>query len=596
MYLSNQRKLNRTNICSQLDREMIGEEATVAGWVQRTRDHGGLLFVDLRDRSGLVQLVFSKKISAEALKMAERLGQEDVIAVKGLIRKRPEENINREIATGEIEIMGEEIELISPSETPPFLIEDKVNAGEDLRLEYRYLDLRRPEMLEIVKTKHQTMQAIRGFLSQRDYWEVETPILTRSTPEGARDYLVPSRLHRGKFYALPQSPQLFKQVLMASGVERYFQIARCFRDEDLRANRQPEFTQIDIEVSFIDLENFQREMEELMREIFSLKGISLPREVPRLSYREVMDRFGSDSPDTRFGLEINDLSGIFADSEFRVFSGTIADGGTVRGIRVPGGAEFSRSQLDRLEERVKEFGAKGLAWLVFSSEEVSSPIAKFLSEKEFQQLREKLEITAGDLLLIVAADYKTAVASLGQLRLDLGCKLDLIPEDSYDLLWVEDFPLFTYNEEEERFEAEHHPFTAPLPEDIELLEENPAEARAAAYDLVLNGEEIGGGSIRINNRELQSKIFSLLNMSEEEAEEKFGFLLKSFSYGTPPHGGIAFGLDRIIMLLTGRKSVRDVIAFPKTQRATSPMTKAPGTVSPEQLKELNLKTISPEEE
>ncbi len=596
MNLSNQSKLTRSHICSQLDSEMIGEETVVAGWVQRTRDHGGLLFVDLRDRSGLVQLVFSEKISAEALTLAEKLGQEDVIAVRGLIRKRPEENINREIPTGEIEITGEEMELISPSETPPFLIEDNVNAGEDLRLEYRYLDLRRPEMLEIIKTKHQAMQTIRRFLSQRDYWEVETPILTRSTPEGARDYLVPSRLHRGKFYALPQSPQLFKQVLMASGIEKYFQIARCFRDEDLRANRQPEFTQIDIEVSFIDLEKFQREMEELMREIFALKGISLPLEVPRLSYREALDRFGSDSPDTRFGLEINDLSAIFAESEFRVFSGTISSGGTVRSIRVPGGAEFSRSQLDRLEDKVKEHGAKGLAWLVFSEEEVSSPIAKFLSQEEIQQLREELNISAGDLLLIVAADYKTAVTSLGQLRLELGRQLDLIPEESYDLLWVEDFPLFTYNEEEERFEAEHHPFTAPLPEDIDLLEENPAEARAAAYDLVLNGEEIGGGSIRINNRDLQSRIFSLLNMSEEEAEEKFGFLLRAFNYGTPPHGGIAFGLDRIIMLLTGRKSVRDVIAFPKTQRATSPMTKAPGTVSPEQLKELNLKTIPPEEE
>lgn len=587
-------ELARTNNCNELDSDYIGETVVVAGWVQRTRDHGSLLFVDLRDRSGIVQLVFSTKIAEEAFKIAESLGQEDVIAVRGLIRKRPAENVNADLPTGEIEIMGEEIELLSASDTPPFLIEDGVKAGEDLRLEYRYLDLRRPEMLETVKIKHQVMQTTRKFLSDNGYWEVETPILTRSTPEGARDYLVPSRLHRGKFYALPQSPQLFKQILMASGVEKYFQIARCFRDEDLRANRQPEFTQIDIEISFPNLVDFKAEMEELIRQIFAINDIVFPNKVPSLSYQEAMDWYGSDSPDTRFGLKIRDLSAIFADSEFRVFSSTIAEGGTVRALKVKEGASFSRSQLDKLEEKVKEYGAKGLAWLAFTESEIKSPIVKFLSEEEIARLRQQLEIEPGDLVLIVASDYKTAVTSLGQLRLLLAEKLDLIPANQYNLLWIEDFPLFSYNEEEARYEAEHHPFTAPLEEDIELLEENPDQVRAAAYDLVLNGEEIGGGSLRINNKELQSKVFSLLNMSAEEAQEKFGFLLQAFEYGTPPHGGIAFGLDRIIMILSGRNSIRDVIAFPKTQRATSPMTKAPGKVSRKQLEELNLE-ISAEE-
>ncbi len=587
-------ELARTNNCNELDSDYIGETVVVAGWVQRTRDHGSLLFVDLRDRSGIVQLVFSTKIAEEAFKIAESLGQEDVIAVRGLIRKRPAENVNADLPTGEIEIMGEEIELLSASDTPPFLIEDGVKAGEDLRLEYRYLDLRRPEMLETVKIKHQVMQTTRKFLSDNGYWEVETPILTRSTPEGARDYLVPSRLHRGKFYALPQSPQLFKQILMASGVEKYFQIARCFRDEDLRANRQPEFTQIDIEISFPNLVDFKAEMEELIRQIFAINDIVFPNKVPSLSYQEAMDWYGSDSPDTRFGLKIRDLSAIFADSEFRVFSSTIAEGGTVRALKVKEGASFSRSQLDKLEEKVKEYGAKGLAWLAFTESEIKSPIVKFLSEEEIARLRQQLEIEQGDLVLIVASDYKTAVTSLGQLRLLLAEKLDLIPANQYNLLWIEDFPLFSYNEEEARYEAEHHPFTAPLEEDIELLEENPDQVRAAAYDLVLNGEEIGGGSLRINNKELQSKVFSLLNMSAEEAQEKFGFLLQAFEYGTPPHGGIAFGLDRIIMILSGRNSIRDVIAFPKTQRATSPMTKAPGKVSRKQLEELNLE-ISAEE-
>ena len=586
---SNVIEKSRSNKNTEINKDFIGEKVVICGWVQKRRDHGSLIFIDIRDRSGIVQAVFDQSISEKAFKIADELRSEYVIKIEGEVRARPDDNINPEMSTGEIELEGHDIEIMAESETPPFLIEDNADVGEDLRLEYRYLDLRRPEMKNALKIKHLVMQKTRQFLTDRGYWEVETPILTRSTPEGARDYLVPSRVNKGNFYALPQSPQLFKQLLMSSGVEKYFQIARCFRDEDLRANRQPEFTQIDIEMSFFEQDRFMSEMEELVRDIFSIGDIKVDLNFDRITYKEAMDNYGSDSPDTRFGMKIKDLSEIFTESKFNVFRNIVNSSGTVRGIKVTGGAEFSRGQVDKLEDIVKTYGAKGLAWFAFNEEEVKSPIAKFLSEDEINSLKEKLEIENNDLALLVAADYKTSVTALGQLRLHLGKKLNLIPENKFDFLWVVDFPLFHYNDEEDRLESEHHPFTAPKVEDIELLDKEPLNVRAAAYDMVLNGEEIGGGSKRIHRRNIQEKVFRLLNISEEEAEEKFGFLLKALAYGTPPHGGVAFGLDRIIMILTGKNSIRDVIAFPKNQKAGSLLTKAPGEVSKSQLDELGIK-------
>lgn len=580
---------SRSNKNIEINKNFIGEKLVICGWVQKRRDHGSLIFLDIRDRSGIVQVVFDQSISKTAFEIADNLRSEYVVKIEGKVRARPDDNINPEMATGEIELEGYEIQILAESETPPFLIEDNADVGEDLRLEYRYLDLRRPEMRDALKIKHFVMQKTRQFLTERGYWEIETPILTRSTPEGARDYLVPSRVNKGKFYALPQSPQLFKQLLMSSGVEQYFQIARCFRDEDLRANRQPEFTQIDIEMSFFEQDKFMSEMEELVRDIFAVGDIEVDLNFERLTYKEAMDNYGSDSPDTRFGMKIKDLSEIFTESKFNVFRNIVNSGGTVRGLKVSDGADFSRGQIDKLEDVVKTYGAKGLAWFAFTEEEVKSPIAKFLSDEEINNLKEKLAVEKNDLALLVAADYKTSVTSLGQLRLHLGEKLNLIPKNKYDFLWVVDFPLFHYNDEEERLESEHHPFTAPKVEDIDLLDSEPLKVRAAAYDMVLNGEEIGGGSRRIHRRDLQENIFRLLNISEEEAEEKFGFLLKALTYGTPPHGGVAFGLDRIIMILAGKNSIRDVIAFPKNQKAGSLLTKAPGEVSKAQLDELNIK-------
>lgn len=578
----------RTHRCNEISEEMIGEKVVINGWVQRSRDHGSLLFVDIRDRSGIVQTVFDKSADRELFAEADSLGSEYVIAISGQVKMRPEDNFNEELATGKIEIAVEDMQIISDSETPPFLIENNTKAREDIRLNYRYLDLRRPHMLEILQTKHQVMQKTRNFLADQGYWEIETPILTKSTPEGARDYLVPSRLHRGNFYALPQSPQLFKQLLMAGGVEKYFQLAKCFRDEDLRANRQPEFTQIDIETSFIEVESFLDNMEDMIREIFSLGNISVPEKFPRITYQQAMERYGSDSPDTRFGLEIHDLSGIFAESDFKLFSGTISDGGTVRGIKLSGGAGLSRSQIDRYEKFVKDRGAAGLIWFSFTGE-IESPVAKFLGETELSDLEQKMNAENGDIIFVIAGEFETTVSCLGALRQKLAEEHNLISEDTFDFLWVVDFPLFTYNEEEERLESEHHPFAAPLPGDENLLYEQPEKARANAYDMVINGEEVGGGSVRISDPEIQKRVFSLLNFTSEEVEEKFGFMIEALSYGTPPHGGIAFGLDRIIMLLTGCDSIRDVIAFPKTQQATSPLTGAPGRVEEAQLKELNLK-------
>ncbi len=581
-------KLTRTDSCARVSEEQIGEEVTLMGWVQRQRNHGGVIFIDLRDRSGIVQVVIDPQSNEEAFQEAEKVRKEYVLAVKGEVKARPEGMVNEELATGKIEVDTKEVYILDEAETPPFLIEEDIKAKEDLRLEYRYLDLRRQPMKENIELRHDVKKAVRDYLDQADFLEIETPILTKSTPEGARDFLVPSRTNKGQFFALPQSPQLFKQLLMASGMEKYFQIARCFRDEDLRADRQPEFTQVDMEMSFLGQEEIMEIVEGMMQDVFAAAGREEPLEFPHLSYQEAMDRFGTDRPDTRFELELVDISEVVADSEFNVFSGTIADGGQVKGINAKGGADFSRGQIDDLTDFVSIYGAQGLAWIKVTEEGVDSPIAKFLSDEEIAGIKETMEAEPGDLLLFVADDPQVVADALGNLRLKLGEELDLIPEDEFDFVWVTDFPLFEWDKEEKRYVSAHHPFTMPCAEDIDRLEEAPEEITAQAYDLVLNGIEIGGGSIRIHDSELQMRIFDLLNMSQTEVEEKFGFLLEAFEYGTPPHGGIAFGLDRLVMLLGGLDTIRDVIPFPKTQRGTCPLTNAPTKVSETQLEELNL--------
>ncbi|MDZ7672136.1 MAG: aspartate--tRNA ligase [Halanaerobiales bacterium] len=581
----------RTHKCEEIKKSDEKKEVTIMGWVQKRRDHGGVIFIDLRDRSGFVQVVFNPNINKEAFSEANQLRSEYVIAVKGTVRKRPEGNINEELPTGHIEIEGHELKILDKANTTPFVIEDDVNPGENLRLKYRYLDLRRPKMRDIMKLRHKVVKLTRDYLDQEDFLEIETPLLTKSTPEGARDYLVPSRINPGHFYALPQSPQLFKQLLMVSGMERYFQIAKCFRDEDLRANRQPEFTQIDIELSFVTREDIFTITESLLRKIFALKDIELPEEIPVMTYEEAIDQYGLDKPDLRFGMKLKDISDEVKDSEFNIFSGTVKKGGQVKGIKVKGGAQFSRSDIDELEDFVKLYDAKGLAWIMLKDNDIKSPIAKFLSEKEINNIINKMEAKDGDLLLFVADKPKVVATSLGQLRVHLSKKLDLINEDSYEFTWIIDFPLFEYNEDEQRYVAKHHPFTSPLKEDIDKLDNDLDNIRANSYDIVLNGEELGGGSIRISNKKLQHKIFDLMNFTEDEIDNKFGFLMDAFEYGTPPHGGIALGLDRLIMILGNAESIRDVIAFPKTQRATSPLTNAPSTVEQKQLDELHINLV-----
>ncbi|AGB41754.1 aspartyl-tRNA synthetase [Halobacteroides halobius DSM 5150] len=580
--------MKRSHFCGDLSKKQVGEEVTLMGWVQRRRDHGGVIFVDLRDRFGIVQVVFNPEEGNQVFSVADELRKEYVISIKGKVRARPEGMINQELATGRIEIQAQDLHILDEAETPPFMIEDDVSAGEDLRLKHRYLDLRRKPMQDNIILRHKVKKAVRDYLDNNQFLEIETPILTKSTPEGARDFLVPSRISKGDFFALPQSPQLFKQLLMASGMERYFQIARCFRDEDLRADRQPEFTQIDMEMSFMKQEEIMELVEGMVQEIFAVADLEKPTEFPHISYQEAMERFGTDRPDARFGMELVDLSDIVADSEFNVFSGTVASGGQVKGINAKGCADFSRGQIDDLTDFVAVYGAKGLAWIKITEEGVNSQIAKFLSDEEIEEIIEKMEAKTGDLLLFVADNPKIVAASLGNLRLKLGQELDLIPEDEFNFLWVTDFPLVEWDDEAGRYVSLHHPFTNPKPEEIEKLEDNPEEVNAQAYDLVLNGIEVGGGSIRIHNSQLQKKVFDLLNMSEEEIEEKFGFLLEAFEYGTPPHGGIAFGLDRLVMLLAGLDTIRDVIAFPKTQSGTSPLTDAPSDVSHKQLDELGI--------
>jgi len=582
-------KMKRTHQCGVLTRENLGQEITLMGWVQTRRDHGGLIFVDLRDRSGIVQVVFNPEYNREAFEAAKEIKNEYVIAVKGKVNERPKENVNPKIKTGEIEVYADRLEILNPSKTPPFPIEDDIRVDESLRLKYRYLDLRRPTMLRNIAFRHEVKKAIREFLDNNGFLEVETPMLTRSTPEGARDFLVPSRLNPGTFYALPQSPQLFKQILMVAGIEKYYQICRCFRDEDLRADRQPEFTQLDIEMSFVDVDDVIALNEKLVKHVVE-KTLGISVEIPfkRMAYKDAMELYGTDKPDTRFGLEMVEVTDIALKSEFKVFSEAAKAGGKVKGINVKKAADlFSRRQIDELVEKAKEFGAKGLAWIVYSSEGIKSPIAKFFSEELLNELLKRMNAEPGDLLLFVAdADPKLALTSLGQLRLHLGKQLNLIDEGALNFLWVVEFPLLEWDEEENRYVAMHHPFTSPMDEDLDFLETDPSRVRAKAYDLVLNGTEVGGGSIRIHRTDVQERMFKVLGFTKERAWENFGFLLKAFEYGTPPHGGIAYGLDRLVMLLLGLNSIRDCIAFPKTQNAACLMTEAPAPVEPKQLKEL----------
>ncbi|WP_394233065.1 aspartate--tRNA ligase [Niallia oryzisoli] len=580
----------RTYFCGEVPESAIGEKVNLKGWVQRRRDLGGLIFIHLRDRTGIIQVVFNPEVSQEALEVAEKVRSEYVVDVVGTVIARDESTFNPNLSTGKIEVQVEQMTIINESKTPPFMIEDDAEVSEDVRLKYRYLDLRRPVMFNTLKMRHQVTKVMRDFLDSEGFLDIETPILTKSTPEGARDYLVPSRVHPGEFYALPQSPQLFKQMLMVSGVERYYQIARCFRDEDLRADRQPEFTQLDIETSFMSAEDIQGMIENMIQRIMKeVKGIDITVPFPRIPYDEAMGSYGSDKPDTRFELKLTDLSEVFQSSNFKVFAGAVSTGGQVKAINVKNGAvNYSRKDIDALTEFAARYGAKGLAWLKAEDDGLKGPIVKFFSEEELAAVNRILAVEKDDLILFVADKKKIVADALGALRVKIAKDLNLIDESKFNFLWVTDWPLLEYDEDNGRYSAAHHPFTMPVREDIELLDSEPGKVRAQAYDIVLNGYELGGGSLRIFERDVQNKMFKALGFTEEEANEQFGFLLDAFDYGTPPHGGIALGLDRFVMLLTGRTNLRDTIAFPKTASASDLLTDAPGEVSPAQLLELNL--------
>jgi len=583
----------RTHTCGELREKNVGERVILNGWVDRRRDLGGLIFIWLRDRYGIIQLVFQQEANKDAYETAKKLRSEFVVSVEGTVRKRPEDAVNKDMETGAVDVLADKLIILNEAETPPFAIKDETDAFEDLRLKYRYLDLRRPALQKVLLLRHRMYQLVRKYFDSNNFVEVETPVLMKSTPEGARDYLVPSRVHKGKFYALPQSPQQYKQLLMVSGFDRYFQIVKCFRDEDLRADRQPEFTQIDVEMSFITQEQIFSIVEGLMKLLFKeVWNIDLSIPIKRLSYEEAMTKYGSDKPDLRFGMQLYILNEVFSNSEFKVFREVLDSKGIVTGLIAPGCASFSRNQIDGLTNFVKGLGAKGLVWFKVQEAAIDSPTAKFLNEEEKKNLLSALEAKQNDLILILAGERSSTLSQIGALRLELAKKLELIkPETPPALIWITDFPLFEYDEETKRFYAMHHPFTSPRMEEVDLLEKDPGKIKAQAYDLVLNGSEIAGGSIRIHNSDLQSRMFKALGISEEEAQQKFGFLMNAFKYGAPPHGGIAFGFDRMVMLFAGVDSIRDTIAFPKTASTMSLMDECPSPVSEEQLKELHIRLL-----
>jgi len=584
---------SRTHYCGEVRPEDLDREVVLLGWVHRRRDHGGVIFVDLRDREGTVQVVFNPQVSPAAHEKADTLRAEYVIGVKGVVQRRPEGMENPKLATGAVEVMASELALFNRSQPLPFSLEDETDVDEAIRLRYRYLDMRRPAMQRNLLLRHRAAKLTRDYFDSLGFREVETPVLTRSTPEGARDYLVPSRVNPGMFYALPQSPQLFKQLLMVSGVDRYFQIARCFRDEDLRADRQPEFTQVDVEMSFVDQDEILQIMEGWICRLFrELKDVELTRPFPRISYRDAMETYGVDNPDLRYGLEMKDLSDLAAESTFQIFRSALEKGGVVKAFRLPDGGRLTRRELDGLQALAQEWGAGGLLWAKCTDSGLQSPVAKHLSEDLTRKILERMEADRGDLLFLMAGPRDSVNPLMGRLRIEVAKGNVPIDPGQYAFVWILDFPLFE-RDRDGRITSKHHPFTAPKPEDLSALEADPESCRSQAYDLVLNGIEIGGGSIRIHQRDVQNRVFKILGISEAEAREKFEFLLEALSFGAPPHGGIAFGLDRLVMILAGARSLREVIAFPKTQKATCLLTKSPSAVDPEQLRELHVRTVVP---
>ena len=579
----------RTHMCGELRKENIGESVVLNGWIQKRRNLGGLIFCDVRDKTGITQVVFNDQIPQELFNRADRLRSEYVVGIKGKVMER--ESKNADLPTGNIEVFADDLIIYSEADTPPIYIKDDDNVDDNLRLKYRYLDLRKKKMQDNLTFRHNLAKLTRDYFAENGFTEVETPVLIKSTPEGARDYLVPSRVNQGRFYALPQSPQMFKQLLMVGGTDRYVQIVKCFRDEDLRADRQPEFTQIDLEMSFVDVDDVIEIQEGYLKRVFKeMKGIDIETPFPRIPYDEAMNRYGSDKPDTRVGFELNDITDMVAGCGFKVFTDAIVAGGSVRGICITGAAEsYTRKKIDKLTEQVKSYGAKGMVWMKVAENEVTSSVNKFFSPEELKAIADRMEAKAGDLILIISDRNKVVYDSLGFLRRHIADELGLLDDEQYNLLWVTDFPLFEHDEETDTYHAMHHPFTSPREEDADLLKTDPTKAKAKAYDIVLNGVELGGGSIRIHDRHMQEDMFRALDMSQEDIDEKFGFLVEAFKYGTPPHGGLAYGLDRLVMLLTGEKSIREVIAFPKNQNAQCMVSEAPGVVEEEQLDELGIK-------